>query len=193
MSAERRHAGFAVWRCVAVFAKNNWGLSVTPSLHVQFDSSAPFLCLFASRIALLEFSRGNIRNLWRGTRGGSIKKNENFTVVPARACSDSVRSSEVRLLTCPLAEMVAGAATTREEVSLKDGDVDTRVFCTGKCTAESLLVFFVYALVVFGCTLLARFTTWSLAVATVVPASILFTFVLWVSRAGEGHGHGNIV
>ncbi|PHJ24655.1 transmembrane protein [Cystoisospora suis] len=78
--------------------------------------------------------------------------------------------------------MVAGSATTREEVSPKDGDVDTRVFCTGKCTAESLLVFFVYALVVFGCTLLAKFTTWSLAVATVVPASALFTFVLWAFR-----------
>ncbi|CBZ49949.1 conserved hypothetical protein [Neospora caninum Liverpool] len=62
----------------------------------------------------------------------------------------------------------------------KEDEDEQEPFCTGKCTAESLIVFFVYTLVVFGCTLLAKFGSWSLIVTATVPAAVLFLFVFYV-------------
>ncbi|PFH31936.1 hypothetical protein BESB_024280 [Besnoitia besnoiti] len=62
----------------------------------------------------------------------------------------------------------------------KEDDDEPEPFCTGQCTAECLIVFFVYALVVFGCTLLTTFGMWSMTVTATVPAGVLFSFFLYI-------------
>ncbi|KFH03879.1 putative transmembrane protein [Toxoplasma gondii MAS] len=62
----------------------------------------------------------------------------------------------------------------------KEDEDEQEPFCTGKCTAEALIVFFVYTLVVFGCTLLTKFGTGSLVVTATIPVAVLFFFVFYV-------------